>query len=82
VTLPHVIEADQAITVRLDLLTETPGVRARLKINGELMIDEYGAPPTVVRGGVAAVAYTATAKLELVEVLGIPATVDRVGPNP
>jgi hypothetical protein len=82
VTMPYVITADQEVVVRVDALTEAPGVRLRVKVNGETQIDAYGAPPTVVRGGVGIESLGAATRLALVEVMTVPATIDRVGPNP
>lgn len=82
VSLIYVIEPDQEVSIRVDGLTESPGVHVRVKVNGETQIDEYGAPPTVIRGAVGIEAFGGDSELMTVEVMTVPATVDRVGPNP
>lgn len=82
ITMPYVIAAGVPACIRVDALTETPGVRLRVKVNGETQIDVYGAPPTVVRGGVGVDSFGAATSLNLVEVMTVPVTVERVGPNP
>lgn len=82
VTVPYVIAADQDVSIRVDALAELTGARLRVKLSGETLIDEYLAPPTTQHGGVGVNALNATCKLSLIEVMTVPATVERVGPNP
>lgn len=81
-SLPNVVIPGQEVSIRIEGLTENPGVHLRVRVNGELFIDEYGAPPTVVRGGPGIQAFTADCELLSAEVMTLPVTVDRVGPNP
>jgi hypothetical protein len=77
-----VIVADRFIGVRVDALEEGTGVRIRVKVNGETQIDQNSAAPVVKDGGPGIKATGNTVRLALSEVMSVPATIDRAGPNP
>jgi hypothetical protein len=82
VTMPSVIVSDRFIGVRIDALAEGSGVRIRVKVNGETQIDQNSAAPVVNDGGPGIKATGNTVRLALSEVMSVPATIDRAGPNP
>jgi hypothetical protein len=68
--------------VRVDAVAEGSDTRIRVKLNGELRIDEADSPAAFTAGGVGAFANAGTFKLKLVETNVIPTELDRIGPNP
>lgn len=68
--------------VRVEAFKELTGVRFRVKVNGELELDEIDDPFVFDRGQVGAYGDAGAIHLKLVEVMTLPVDVDRVGPNP
>lgn len=81
VAVPVIVPLKQDC-VRVDALAEGGDTRIRVKLNGELRIDELDSPATFTAGSVGYEADGSVCLLVLVEVNVIPTEIQRVGPNP
>lgn len=81
VSLPFLKVGVQDV-VRVDVLAEGADTRIRVKVDGEVRIDEGDSPASHTMGSVGAYAATGDFALKLVEVNVLPTEIQRVGPNP
>lgn len=79
--LPY-LKAGVQDVIRVDALQEGTGLRVRVRVNGELELDEIDDPFAFNQGQVGIAAVVSDVDWQLVEVNVLPTEVERVGPNP
>jgi hypothetical protein len=79
VPLPYLKVGIQDV-VRVDALAEGSDTRIRVKVNGELEIDEADSPASFTAGRVGAFALTNRVDVQLVETNVLPTEIQRIGP--
>jgi len=80
VSIPYVKIFVQDV-VRVEAFKDGTGSRFRIKVNGNLELDEIDDPFAFEKGQVGAYGEAGTYKLKLAEVMTLPVDVDRVGPQ-
>jgi hypothetical protein len=81
VSVPYVKIFVQDV-VRVEAFKDGTGTRFRVKVNGDLELDEIDDPFAFEKGQVGAYGEAGTYKLKLTEVITLPTDVERVGLNP